>query len=68
MGFQAVGEGAREIALAVLEAVAEDEVVVGFTLSSLLCVTIQYDCQRHGVQSRPTEGFHSWNCPGVTID
>jgi hypothetical protein len=51
----------------VLEMVAEGVGVVVLTLSSFFCVTIQYDCQsHHGVQSRPTKGFHSWNSAGDT--
>jgi hypothetical protein len=50
----------------VLVVVTLEEVVVVLVLSSRLCVTMQYDCQRQGVQSRPTEGFHSWNSAGVT--
>jgi hypothetical protein len=67
MGSHAVGEGPKDDAVVVLEMVAEGVGVVVLRLSSFFCVTTQYDCQsHHGVQSRPTEGFHSWNSAGET--
>jgi hypothetical protein len=41
--------------------------VIVLMLSSFFCVTMQYDVKsHHGVQSRPIEGFHSWNSAGET--
>jgi hypothetical protein len=63
----AMNDGPRDEVLVVLEITTEEEALAAFTTSSLLCVTIQYDCQSHGEPSSPTEGFHSWNCSGVTV-
>lgn len=61
-----MGEGARVGALMVLDGIA-DEVVEDLTLSNFFLVTIQYDVQSYqGVQSRPMDGFHSWNSVGET--
>jgi hypothetical protein len=57
--FQVVGDGAREEVIVVPVIITEEEPTVVLLLSSLLCVTIQYDCHLQGLQSSPTEGFHS---------
>jgi hypothetical protein len=64
--FETVGEVLKNEALVALEVTTVERLILGSSLSSLLCVTIQYDCMSQGLQSRPTEGFHSWNFSGVT--
>lgn len=54
-----VTEVPKNEALVVLESTTVERLILGSSLSSLLCVTIQYDCKSQGLQSRPTEGFHS---------
>jgi hypothetical protein len=68
MSIQEVGEGADVDVVAEVVEILEDDVNGFGVLSSLSCVTMQYDRKPcHGLQSTPSEGFHLWNCSGVML-